>query len=253
MSISSAMTRCRLLIDQPAGGAWNMAVDELLLESAASGGGCALRFYGWSIPTLSLGYFQRHEDRWSHLASRECPLVRRASGGGAILHDRELTYSFLLPATHPLTTNADALYRAIHMSWIDAVASLRIRASLCETRTTAARGDESFLCFLRRAKGDVLVGQQKIVGSAQRRRRGAVLQHGSCLLDTSPSSPETPGLTEAAGVKLSPGELIDYWLPKLRGALQLDFDHRPLSPTENARVHEIAKSTYDCPKWTEQH
>ena len=88
---------CRLFIDPPAPGSWNMALDETLLESAADGGESSLRFYGWSQPTLSLGYFQPYDDRCQHAASRNCPAVRRASGGGAILHDREITYSFALP------------------------------------------------------------------------------------------------------------------------------------------------------------
>ena len=76
-----------------------MAVDEVLLDAAAVREQLSLRFYGWSEPTLSLGYFQRVADRKQHIASRECPLVRRLSGGGAILHDDELTYSFATPAT----------------------------------------------------------------------------------------------------------------------------------------------------------
>src|SRR5688500_20216584 len=92
----------RLLLDVPAPGAWNMAVDEALLESAALENRCTLRFYRWSEPTLSLGYFQRYEDRRQHAASLSCACVRRASGGGAILHDHELTYSLAVPPTHPL-------------------------------------------------------------------------------------------------------------------------------------------------------
>lgn len=227
-----------------------MAVDEMLLESAAAVDGCALRFYRWSEPTLSLGYFQRHTDRASHKASRDCPLVRRASGGGAILHDRELTYSFMVHTGHRLAANAEALYRAIHISWIEAVANLRIRATMYETRASTTRSTQPFLCFQRRAKGDVVIGRYKIVGSAQRRRRGAVLQHGSCLLQRSSSAPEAPGLAEAAGVVLSPQQLIDLWLSGLRIALQVDFEETPLSTAENARVREIVRSKYGCVKWT---
>ena len=75
-----------------------MAVDETLLFDAAENGTATLRFYSWDEPTLSLGYFQRYADREQHTASRTCAVVRRQTGGGAILHDRELTYSLALPA-----------------------------------------------------------------------------------------------------------------------------------------------------------
>src|SRR6185295_18138238 len=100
----------RLLIDPPGGGAWNMAVDEALLETAATTGQATLRFYQWQEPTLSLGYFQSVADRQQHAASLDCPVVRRASGGGAILPDRELTYSVALP--QPVASSA--LYDACH-------------------------------------------------------------------------------------------------------------------------------------------
>ena len=74
-----------------------MAVDEALLETAASLGVPTLRFYQWQEPTMSLGYFQEYADRLRHAASAGCPTVRRASGGGAIMHDRELTYSLAVP------------------------------------------------------------------------------------------------------------------------------------------------------------
>ena len=80
----------RLIIDSPAEGAWNMAVDEALLDSCSRTGMPTLRFYQWSKATLSLGYFQRHRDREQHVASRDCPLVRRSTGGRAIIHDQEL-------------------------------------------------------------------------------------------------------------------------------------------------------------------
>src|SRR5436190_15116613 len=95
------MESLRLIIDPPLIGPMNMAIDEALLESAATDGVATLRLYQWSEPTLSLGYFQAAEERERHQASTNCPLVRRASGGGAILHDRELTYSLALPEKSP--------------------------------------------------------------------------------------------------------------------------------------------------------
>src|ERR1700682_6410647 len=107
------MHLCRLLIDPPALGAWNMAVDQALLEHAASGG-WTLRFYSWIEPTLSLGYFQAHRDRRTHTASRGLPLVRRASGGGAIVHDHELTYSLSGPAPSTRSSATRRRFCAVH-------------------------------------------------------------------------------------------------------------------------------------------
>src|SRR5262245_3748574 len=115
------MDRLRLLIDPPASGAWNMAVDEALLETAATEGLPTLRFYEWERPTLSLGYFQSAADRVHHAASRECPVVRRASGGGAIVHDRELTYSIAVPQANPRSAAAAELYDSFHETLVQAL------------------------------------------------------------------------------------------------------------------------------------
>ena len=105
---------------QPARGTWRST--KRCSRTAVDGGVATLRFYQWSEPTLSLGYFQRYDDRHQHAASRKCAVVRRQSGGGAILHDRELTYSLTLPASHPLTRDATALYTAVHNAFIQALA-----------------------------------------------------------------------------------------------------------------------------------
>ena len=96
---------------------WNMAVDEMLLEWSAEHGGCCLRLYHWQEATLSLGYFQEYQDRGGHGPSRNCPVVRRLTGGGAIVHDAELTYSLVVHAGHPLAAARDALYHAAHGAW----------------------------------------------------------------------------------------------------------------------------------------
>ena len=107
-----ASRECRLLRDAAGEGAWNMAVDEALLESAATNNSMTLRLYAWSEPTLSLGYFQRYEDRRLHPESLACTCTRRSSGGGAILHDRELTYSLSVPPDHPMVRTAPLSYRS---------------------------------------------------------------------------------------------------------------------------------------------
>ena len=192
------MTRCQLIIDPPGAGSWNMAVDECLLAAAADEGLAALRFYQWKEPTLSLGYFQSYDDRRHHPASAPCPVVRRQSGGGAILHDCELTYSLTMPSGHQLARDAQQLYSAVHQTLASALKTFGVPTRIRDVPEEAEQPEEPFLCFLRRGHGDLLWMSTdssrstavKIAGSAQRRRRGALLQHGSVLLGRSPAAPE---------------------------------------------------------------
>lgn len=243
-------TPCRLLIDPPAPGPWNMAVDEALLEWAEQTGACALRFYCWDRPTLSLGYFQTFSDRLGHAASQGCPVVRRPSGGGAILHDRELTYSFAAPRAHRLGSRRLDLYAALHDTLIEALGQLGVEARPCQPPPGDRTAAEPFLCFRRRAAGDVLAGGVKVAGSAQRRSRGAVLQHGSVLLARSAAAPELDGLGEAAGRPVAPEQLIEAWLPRLAGRLGVEWRREPLSGSERARATELARSKYESEDWT---
>ena len=189
-----------------------MAVDEVLLESAADEWRTTLRFYQWSEPTLSLGYFQAYAARSEHAASRDCPLVRRQTGGGAILHDRELTYSLAVNCAHPLADDAARLYDAVHTALVDALAELRHSRAAAAPKPKSRRGaSPPFLCFERRAAGDVILAQSKICGSAQRRRRGAILQHGSLLLARSACAPQLPGVLELCAISLEMGEIASRW------------------------------------------
>lgn len=240
---------CRLMVDPPAIGAWNMAVDEALLESVLAGGQAALRFYRWSEPTLSLGYFQPYDDRASHAASRDMPVVRRLTGGGAILHDRELTYSLILPPGHRWAAGRDQLYDACHRAIIEVLAQMGVAAALCGTAAVVAM-PEPFLCFLRRSPGDILTGQGKIVGSAQRRRRGAVLQHGSIILDRSPAAPEIVGLSGQGTID------ADRLADRLPGAfaqrLEIGLVPATIGPGEFARAKELQALRYTGDGWTRQ-
>jgi len=240
------MERIRLLIDPPAAGAWNMAVDEALLETAATTGQATLRFYQWQEPTLSLGYFQSIADRQQHPASRDCPLVRRASGGGAILHDRELTYSVAVPRRDARSTAASGLYDIFHETLIATLRELGIAAELYRMTAAFCRGSphlpvglEPFLCFQRRTCSDIVYRGAKIVGSAQRRRRGAVLQHGSILLAQSRFAPELPGLEELAEVTIEPAELPIRWTPHLATRLHTVFREGELFQQERHRAEEL--------------
>lgn len=226
-----------------------MAVDEVLLEGTQRTGRCCWRFYQWGEPTLSLGYFQQHDDRSEHPASRTCPAVRRLTGGGAILHDRELTYSFVAPLEHRLALRRDDLYRVIHETLIDALASLGVQAGLFG-REPAGAERQPFLCFQRRTAGDVVAGEVKIAGSAQRRGSGAILQHGSILLHRSAAAPELAGIAEACGQRLTPEQLALHWQPRLGERLQVSWGDSQLTPEEQATAEERVATRYASARWT---
>ncbi len=251
MSDKTKTTECRLLIDPPASGAWNMAVDEVLLEWSAAEGGCCWRFYRWEKPTLSLGYFQSLDDRRHQAASRHCPGVRRSRGGGAILHDAELTYSFVVPGIHPLASRRSLMYQAVHNTLLEVLSALGMQGSLCDQSDRRNTEQQPFLCFKRRSPGDVLVGDIKMAGSAQRRLRSAVLQHGSLLLKRSSAAPELDGLDNVAQAPVRSDQIVQLWLEKLARRLALTWHTCPLSRQEQLRAAELVRTKYGCPGWTE--
>jgi lipoate-protein ligase A len=241
---------CLLLVDPPRPGAWNMAVDEALLEWAALDGRRAWRFYRWSEPTLSLGFFQSFQNRLTHAASQNYPAVRRLTGGGAIVHDAELTYSMIVPAGHPFAAQRMALYELVHASLVEALDGFGLSATLCRGASRRSPNEEPFLCFLRRAPGDVLLGEAKIAGSAQRRRRGAVLQHGSLLLRRSEAAPELPGLEDLTGMSFAPDELAEAWLEKLTPRLDDGWQPGRLPESVKEQAAALSADRYRTQAWT---
>jgi lipoate-protein ligase A len=261
----------RLIVDEPAPGPWNMAADEALLQAAVEENVATLRLYQWSEPTLSLGYFQRHDDRAQHAASRECAMVRRQSGGGAILHDRELTYSLTLPASHPVTRDATTLYTAVHEAFIRLLApylqpsSKSAQLRLNDADSPLSADQEPFLCFQRRARGDLLleldndasrtvggVLAYKILGSAQRRHRGAILQHGSLLLEQSPAAPELPGWRELVGGSEPLAELVAGLPQQLETLLTNRWVRASLPDAIRDTARRIERDKYSDSSWTQR-
>jgi lipoate-protein ligase A len=265
----------RLIIDPPAPGSWNMAVDEAILIAAAKEDFATLRIYEWNEPTLSLGYFQSYEDRQQHAASHDCPIVRRQSGGGAIVHDRELTYSLTLPAAHPWAKRSEQLYAAVHEAIIRVlrrlspkrrdVASLAIFCEAdCQSQAPRQPLDrQPFLCFQRRSPHDVVLTTDlprsdemaaepgwKIVGSAQRRHRGAVLQHGSVLLWQSPAAPELPGYCDIGREPITVSMLAAAFPTELGTALDSSLTAVKLPEAVFEAAEQIAGHKYAADSWT---
>ncbi len=272
------MKNARLLVDHPLLGPMNMALDEALLQTS----GCAaaspvLRFYAWSPPTISLGYFQDHAD-YERLPSAVGGLsvVRRTTGGGAILHDLEVTYSLAIPASHPLVVGRpNHLYNLAHEAIIKAIGhGVRLFGDGPEARgdpvtdpqspirnpQSAIRNSQStrrgpFFCFARRHALDVVIddpagpgGVSKIAGSAQRRNAGAILQHGSIILDSRYRQQPTATWSSLAG-PIDFAEAVGRLTPAFEERLGVKFDQASWSDEELQTARKL-EQRYAGDAWT---
>jgi lipoate-protein ligase A len=179
------MRLLHVLRDAALDGPMNMARDEHLLYSDALRP-AALRIYAWDPPTISLGYFQRFASLDALPAElRSLAVVRRPTGGGAILHDREVTYCLTADESLGAARAGPVhLYRLTHECWREALAEQGVTAELApdDWPLPTPRGGP-FFCFEKPGQTDLLLGGAKVLGSAQRRVGGRVLQHGSLILD----------------------------------------------------------------------
>ncbi len=193
----------------------NMAIDEALMMSVGAGEvGPTLRFYGWSPATLSIGYFQKaaEEVNMAEVQARGFGFVRRPTGGRAVLHDRELTYSIILPESYPgLPASVVDSYRLLSEGMLRGLQALGLAATMvslsseqerakyagaasgtlsdsseidASTVTIASHASAaSAACFDSPSWYELVIDGRKVAGSAQLRQHRALLQHGSILLD----------------------------------------------------------------------
>ena len=200
MTTSAEPERIRCLEDGPGSGAWNMAVDHALMEPAR-GGEVTLRFYRWDPPCLSLGRNQRAEGRYDPGAAerRGIDVVRRPTGGRSVYHDRELTYALAAPAD--LWGGLRASYARVNDALRRGLSRLGAPVEVAgERKGGRTPGPDSRACFRDPLPGEVTAGGRKLVGSAQWREDGALLQQGSLLLADDQSVVEELRVREAAGV-----------------------------------------------------
>ncbi len=177
----------RLIVSAPAPGAWNMAVDEAILEAAGRGEvPPTLRLYAWNPPCLSLGYAQSFEDvDLPALQQRGWDVVRRPTGGRAILHADELTYAVCGPHDTPLLRGSVLeSYRRISAVLLRALKHLDIPAQALPEPQISSTGSlqKGPVCFEVPSNYEITAGGKKLLGSAQARRQVGVLQHGSLPL-----------------------------------------------------------------------
>ena len=177
----------RLLLAAPRSGAENMARDSALQARAARTGETVFSIYSWTRPTLSFGRHQPAAGLYDigKIRSANVDVVRRPTGGRAILHDREVTYSVTAPlqGAAPLRET----YARINRILLDGLGRLGVNAELAST-TARAPAPSTRPCFEAPGEGELVAGGSKLVGSAQWRDDGALLQHGSILVDDDQSS-----------------------------------------------------------------
>ena len=229
-----------------------MALDQAILESTSQRcldtGRAAptLRFYGWSKPTLSLGYFQSHRRVPKEFEGVE--KVRRSTGGGAILHDRELTYSLTVPVSSRSKISRQDLYVEMHAAIVSSLASLGVTARAYRESGSTAGKEDAFLCFQRRTDEDLIISGYKIVGSAQRRARAALLQHGSVLLRASAATPQLPGVFDLTSMKLEIDTICDQIIGSIGGWMNVDFSEGQPGSEELDRARE-SRQRFESSGW----
>jgi len=240
-----AHIRCRLLPYAVADGPHQMAADEVLLDTAATGI-ASLRFYGWSPATLSLGYFQAERLRHTNRELERLPFVRRPTGGATLVHDHEVTYGLGLPAG-PAWQAGEPWLRRMHAIIASALGKLDVPARMISPdRKDVAAG---VLCFQQFTAGDILLNSAKIVGSAQRRQRGALLQHGAILLAKSSHAPVLPGIQELSKKTLTIAEVVAAVSCEFAQQTGWELVAEDWGADERRRIEELVGDKYGRDRW----
>jgi lipoyl(octanoyl) transferase len=265
----------RLIRQGTAAGAVNMAVDEAIARGIAEGlAPPTLRFYAWEPPCISLG---RHQPLAAVDAGRCTELgygiVRRPTGGRAILHTDELTYSVAARQDDPLMGGLVLdVYLRLAVGLVEGLRLLGVQAEPAPG-TSRPGPDVSAACFEVPSAYEIMAGGKKLLGSAQNRRAGFVLQHGSlplkgdltrlieCLVLPSPAEQEKlkQSLTEhattlekAAARPIGFEEAVDAMAAGFAHALEVEFRSAALTDTERSWAAELARDKYGHADWTER-
>jgi lipoate-protein ligase A len=269
------MNTWRLLITPAAPGAWNMAVDEAILESIGRGGSLpTLRLYAWEPACLSLGHAQPFTDVDSaRLRAHGWEVVRRATGGRAILHTDELTYSVIGSAEEPLLAGGVLeSYNRIAQALLRAVKNLELPVEMKEGKTND-QATPNPVCFEVPSTYEITVHGKKLIGSAQARKKEGVLQHGSLPLtgdltricqalafenETARQEASKRLLTRAATVESALGRAVSWetaaraFMQAFETELGLCLERGDLSESEAGRAEDLVREKYAHPSWTER-
>ena len=267
--------RWRLLKTPPGEGAWNMAVDEAILEAVGrQAAPPTLRLFAWTPPCLSLGYAQPVGDvDRTALAALGWRLVRRPTGGRAILHTDELTYSVIAPLHEPRVAGSVLeSYSRLAQALLQALHRLALPAQADATYGSSGRSQNP-ICFEVPSNYEITVDGKKLIGSAQARRREGVLQHGSLPLvgdltritrvlnfagDSQRLAAAARLLEHATTVEMALHQCLSWdqaaaaFETAFCQVLNLSLEPAGLSAGELQRANELVDQKYAHPSWTDR-
>lgn len=266
----------RIIEHPPANGAWNMAVDEAILESVYQGHSVpTLRLYAWKPACLSLGLAQPFEEVNVHLLKEKgWDVVRRPTGGRAILHTDELTYSVIAPETEPRVAGGVLKsYLNLSEALLEALRLIGLNPEANEKENTSNSGKPNPVCFEVPSNYEITVNGRKLIGSAQARRKEGVLQHGALPLygdltriidvlhfkDKKTAEKARARLLAHAttieqelGRTVSINESKEAFINGFRHTLNLELKKSELSETEKQRAVDLMNKKYAHTSWTER-
>ncbi len=266
----------RLVHTPPAPGAWNMAVDEAILDAVGGGESLpTLRLFAWDPPCLSLGYAQPVADvDQGRLAEYGWQLVRRPTGGRAILHTDELTYSVITPLHEPRVAGSVLeSYSRLSKALLSALQILSLPAQARESYGSPTGRNTNPICFEVPSNYEITVDGKKLIGSAQARRKEGVLQHGSLPLHgdlsrivdvlnpgsgISKSEAATRLLEHATTVEtvlnrpITWNQAAEAFRLAFEQSLNLIFDPGELTAAETNRTQELVAEKYGVDTWNKR-
>ena len=243
-----------------------MAVDEALLRCMAAGGDPVLRLYGFSPPCLSLGRFQSAGDLGDDEVRRRdgIEVVRRPTGGRAVLHDDEVTYAVVLGRRHLQPFSKRAAYRTSAAILLRLLPALGVRGSVQPGAAETPPREPDPDCYRSTAEYEITAGRKKLVGSAQTTTRDAALQHGTIPLSAAytriarylrprpAAAPGRPAAATSVAQETASRRTYDDALQRLAAAAATGLQVRPsaLSAAEARLALELERQRYSCREWT---
>ncbi|MBL3642176.1 biotin/lipoate A/B protein ligase family protein [Peribacillus frigoritolerans] len=258
--------------------AFNMALDEALLNWQSKGEiPPIIRFYGWDPATLSIGYFQKAEAEidLEEVKRQGLGFVRRPTGGRAVLHEHELTYSVIVPESYPgMPTTVTEAYRVISEGILMGFRNLGLDAYFAVPRSeqekAALKSPRSSVCFDAPSWYELVVEGRKVAGSAQTRQKGVILQHGSILLELDDDKlfsvfkfsndrvkermqknlkNKAVAMNDIAGRKITILEAKEAFEKGFAEGLSVDLEPYVLTEKQLLEVKAIAESKYESDEW----